>query len=387
MIRALFLVVVLLSFVGCQSKTEVKSDKPGDKTPRKGSAPSAASADPLPDRQEESAKIDVREADLAPAPKVQPSKDEKAQDRKKKEELVTSANAPNPGEGILAWSDEGRISTANYERYLARVPAFQRREYGSIEKKMELLKNLIKFETLARLAIAEGLDKDPDVLLALQTEMVKKLLQMKFGAQAVVDVSEEQIKLRYEKDYAQYHKPARARASHLLISDRKMAEEVYAQIQEAVAKAGANPRKVFREFVRKYSEDKKTSKRGGDLLFFSREEVDRGEKKIDKAVVEAAFAMETTGQVSAPVKGASGYHLVMLTNKRDAVDRSMAEVHDAVADTLRREILEKKRREFMENVVNFDLWHFETRVLQQIKVEGDPNSHDVKDRVDSIRKK
>lgn len=387
MIRGLVLAVVLLSFLGCQSKTEVKSEKPVDKTPPGGSGPSAAPAEPLSDPLEAQAKTDVRPADIVATPKVQPSKDEKAQDRKMKEELVISANAPEPGEAILAWSDKGRISTANYERYLARVPAFQRREYGSIEKKMELLKNLIKFETLARMAIAEGLDKDPDVLLALQTEMVKKLLQKKFGAEAVAEVSEEQIKQRYEKDYAQYHKPARARASHLLISDRKTADDVYAQMQEAVAKAGTNPRKVFREFVRKYSEDKKTSKRGGDLLFFSREEVERGEKKIDQAVVEAAFAMETTGQVSAPVKGASGYHLVMLTNKRDAVDRSLAEVHDAIADTMRREILEKRRREFMENVVDFDQWHFETRVLQQINVEGDPNSHDVQDRVDSIRKK
>lgn len=396
MTRKLIWALILLGLCSCRSKPgdegrPAPEKKPTVETARSEQLPvqpeAVGPAEKSEEPQDPGVEPSVQEGTDTRATPAQPSAEQVKRDKRKKEELITSANAPGPGEEVVAWSEKGRISKEEFERYLSRVPPFQRREYASLEKKIDLLKNLIKFDTLAGLARQEGLDADPDVLLALKTEMVKKLLQNKFGPDARVEVSEEQIRHRYEKDYTRYNKPARARASHIFIQDRKKAAQIHEELLKNIAVPGANTRKIFREFVRRYSQDEETKKRGGDLLFFSKDEVERGEKKIDPAVVEAVFAMQNTDQPSAPIKGKKGYHIVLLTNKRDPVSRTFEEARQEITDNIQRETLDKQRREFMENVVNFDAWHFETQMLQQIVVEGDPSSHDMQDRLRSIQDK
>ncbi len=313
-----------------------------------------------------------------------PAEIDPAKDKRRKEQLVKSPHLPAPGKGVVAWRETRHISTEEFQRYLNRLPPFQRREYAALEKKMELLKNLIKFETLADMARAEGFDEDPDVQLALKTEMVKKLIQSRYGQDATVEISDEEIQARYEKDHSRYHKPERVRVSHLFVKDQGLAKQVLAELKTAIEKPGSNTRKVFREFVKKYSEDETSKRRGGDLLFFSREQVESGEKKIDPAVVEVAFATQNTNQVSSIIKGADGYHIIILTNRRAKIDQTLDQVKEDIGAHLKRETLDRRRKEFMDQVVDYDEWHMEMSALGKIEVEGDPSSHDVDDRVKAI---
>lgn len=382
--------LLLLTSAACDRKSNGRQES--DPAAGNQLAAPAAEAEPAPAAKTDPAnpgagKVPGSTAEPeADAPKEEPvpAEADPAKDTLRKEQLVKSPHLPAPGKGVVAWRETRQISTEEFQRYLNRLPPFQRREYAALEKKMELLKNLIKFETLAEMARAEGFDNDPDVQLALKTEMVKKLIQSRYGQDAKVEISDDQIQARYEKDHRRYHKPERVRVSHIFVTDEGTAKQVLEELKATIEKPGSNTRKVFREFVNKYSEDETSKRRGGDLLFFSREQVASGEKKIDPAVVEAAFVTPNTNQVSSIISGADGYHIIMLTNRRAKIDQSLDQVKEDIRAHLKRETLDRRRKQFMDQVVDYDEWHMEMNALGKIQVEADPSSHDVDDRVKAI---
>jgi parvulin-like peptidyl-prolyl isomerase len=243
---------------------------------------------------------------------------------------------------------------------------------------------MIKFETLAQQAVEAGYADNVEVRLATKTEMVRQFLRDRFESEESFPVTDEEILARYEKDPGRFQRPERVRASHIMVSDRNQAEEVLSKLREKVAEPGTNARRVFREFVRAYSQDEVTKKRGGDLLYFGRDGATDGDGSVDPAVVAAAFSMYNTDQVSGVVRGSRGYHILLVTHRRDKVDRSLEAAAEELRQELRAEKQEEARRKFLEDVVNEDAWHIETSVLSSVTVDGVPDSSSLKARVKSI---
>lgn len=106
--------------------------------------------------------------------------------------------------------------------------------------------------------------------------------------------------------------PGLLRVAHILIAFPKdsvangeaqtlaQAEEVYEK-----AKAGAD----FAELAKNYSADSGTAKKGGELPVF-------GVGEMLKPFETAAFALNTPGEISRPVKTRFGYHIIKLVEKK-----------------------------------------------------------------------
>jgi parvulin-like peptidyl-prolyl isomerase len=89
------------------------------------------------------------------------------------------------------------------------------------------------------------------------------------------------------------------KASHILVSSEAQAEEILAQI-----KKGGD----FSKLAKKYSQDKGTATKGGDLGYFTTGfMVEPFEKK--------AFSLKV-GEISEPVKTRFGYHIIKVTDSR-----------------------------------------------------------------------
>ncbi len=318
-------------------------------------------------------------------PEGSPSRTTNEKDQRKRDNLL-SAQAPKGTENVVAWSGEQRIFVEDFDHYVKRMPPAQRREFSSLEKKQEMVRNMIIFYTLAQEAQAAGMDKDPEVLLAMQTEMVKKLLQERFGEGAPVVVDDAMVAARYQEHFSMYNKPARVRASHILLADKAEAEKVYAELKREIEVPGNSTRKVFREFVRKYSTDTGTVERGGDLLFFAADGSRDGGPNLDPALAQAAFLVQNINQVSRVIKSEQGYHILLITNRREEVARPLEEVKESIRENLAREQREKLRREFMDKLVDFDQWHIDSQILDAIEVESAPSQPSLKARMDSIKK-
>ena len=95
------------------------------------------------------------------------------------------------------------------------------------------------------------------------------------------------------------------RVKHILLETQEEAEAVGKEI----AAAGGD-RKAFTRAARKSSKDPTTRVLGGDLNWISRK------SGMDPAFADAAFKLET-GKISEPVKSGFGWHLILVTDKRD----------------------------------------------------------------------
>ena len=141
-------------------------------------------------------------------------------------------------------------------------------------------------------------------------------------------VTGQQIERSYNDNIQQYSTPEQVRASHILLKTegkddaavKKQAEDLLAKI-----KAGAN----FEELAKKNSEDEASAAKGGDLDFFNKGAM---VPEFDKV----AFTLQP-GQMSDLVKSSYGYHIIKVTDKRPATQKSLAEVRAQIEDQLKYE--------------------------------------------------
>ena len=139
-------------------------------------------------------------------------------------------------------------------------------------------------------------------------------------------VTGQQIERSYNDNIQQYSTPEQVRASHILLKTegkddaavKKQAEDLLAQI-----KKGAN----FEELAKKNSQDEVSAAKGGDLDFFDK---GRMVPEFDKAAFELPL-----GQMSDLVKSEFGYHIIKVTDKRPATQKTLAEVRPQIEDQLK----------------------------------------------------
>jgi len=129
------------------------------------------------------------------------------------------------------------------------------------------------------------------------------------------------LKDRYEKEKARFESAEQREASHILVKvggkgspDDQKAALAKAQDIEKQIKEG----KDFAALAKQYSDDFGSKNQGGDLGW-----LDKG--VTDEAFENALFALDK-GQVSEPVLGSEGYHIIELRDVRPGKTRSFEEV-------------------------------------------------------------
>ena len=174
-------------------------------------------------------------------------------------------------------------------------------------------------------------------------------------------VPEADIKSYYEENIATFEIPKEVKASHILIRPsketddkekgdeeaRKRGEEILGQLKEG---------KDFVSLAKKHSEDPGSAKRGGDLGYFKRGD-------MVKPFEEAAFSLKT-GEMSGLVKSDFGYHIIKVTDVKEARTLPIKDVKDDILEVLKLEEARELAGERMESLQTiFD----EDRPLDEIK--------------------
>ncbi|RMG20053.1 MAG: peptidylprolyl isomerase [Deltaproteobacteria bacterium] len=265
-------------------------------------------------------------------------------------EAATKAEGPAKKEGTtLAKIGDERITLEEFRDRLMNQNPFLRARYTDHERKKEFLENLIRFELLAREAKRRGLDQDPDVQESMKKMMVQKLIRKTFDEAEPGEFSEAELKAYYEAHIDDYVKPERVRVSHIFFSFEKRggkdkalaaAKKTLAALETAQKK---DPR-AFRDTARQESDDVETKPTGGDLRYQTKEDL---EAAWGPAVAKAAFALEKVGDLSAPVVGEKGVHILRLTGRQKALNKTFDQVKQQIIHRLRRE----KRNERFEAFV------------------------------------
>ena len=244
---------------------------------------------------------------------------------------------------VLAKVGSSVITVGSFADEINKKSPYLRARYESLERRKDLLQSLVRRELLAAEAAERGLDKNEDVQRSMKQVMIQKLLNKVFEERVKKEgIPEKELKAFYKDHFKEYNKPEQVRISHILVKDQKKAKEILAEAK----KKGGNMRN-WRQLVRKHSEDRATKVRGGDLRYFPKDT-----DKIAKPVVEAAFNLKKPGQIAGLVKTKEGYHIIRLTHRRKAFERSFEEVKDQIRQRILRHKRSKVIKDFVDELRN-----------------------------------
>ncbi|ARB36392.1 peptidylprolyl isomerase PrsA [Bacillus subtilis] len=143
-------------------------------------------------------------------------------------------------------------------------------------------------------------------------EQVKYELLTQKAAKDNIKVTDDEIKEYWEGLKGQI------RASHIVVADKKTAEEVEKKLKKG---------EKFEDLAKEYSTDS-TATNGGELGWISKDN-----EQLDSTFRKAAFKLKTN-EVSNPVKTQFGYHIIKKTEERGK--------YEDMKKQLKSEVLEQK---------------------------------------------
>jgi peptidyl-prolyl cis-trans isomerase C len=181
---------------------------------------------------------------------------------------------------------------------------------------------------------------EPDLINLIRKDVIINNLVEKEIISKIA-VTEADAKKFYDENGAQFKKDSQVKASHILIGveptataeDKKKAKEQAESILKEI-KAG----KDFAELAKAQSTCPSKTQ-GGDLGFF-------GKGQMVKAFEDTAFGLKKD-EVSGVVETQFGYHIIKLTDKKEAETVPFTEVKDKIINFLKNQKIQKGVQELV----------------------------------------
>ncbi len=205
-------------------------------------------------------------------------------------------------------------------------------------KQKEDFEKVLKENEITEADIRDDLKKNITIDTFLEKEIVGK-----------IQIDDAEIKKFYDENKERFNVPDQVRASHILLRSKapKGTPEADKEDKENKAKLAAirkdvmDKKKDFAAAAGEFSEDD-TKTRGGDLGFFSRD-------RIIPEFSKVAFSLKP-GTISEPFKTNFGYHILAVTDKKAAHQKSYDEVKADIKQVLVRQKSGMRVQEYIENL-------------------------------------
>lgn len=247
---------------------------------------------------------------------------------------------------VVAEIGPRKLTLGQLEARLAREPSVVRAQHATIPKRKEYLANWVQLEVMADEAVRQGMDKDPAVVEAMRMQMVRRYLkEAVFDAVGPESVTDADVKAYYEANLHLYKKPVQVELRHILLPDKAAADKVLAELKAGSEGSAAKLNELWKDYVRRLTQDRTSIRQLGSLGLVSREPVpglpEADQERLaalPKALIDAAMDLEPF-QLGPVVKTDQGYHVVMITSRSPALDRSLEDV----ADGIRKRVLQRRR--------------------------------------------
>jgi len=255
---------------------------------------------------------------------------------------------------IAAHVDEQSIDTDYLMSYLSTLPlpAYSQLTAKTIEQRLE---ELITSEVLYRQALRISLDKKPEIRHRIQQILAQNLLEEMVNKPVRErEITDRELQAYYNEHLNEFQRPAQVRLADIFIAvapaagsgQRKQKKE---QAEKALAEglAHKDERLGFGKRILKYSDTPEKYPKGNTGFF------DVGGKPVglDTKLAREAFKLQKTGQVCEQiVTAADGYHIIMLTGKRESVKRPFEKVKEQLRNRIYRERIELAQNEYIEGL-------------------------------------
>ena len=278
--------------------------------------------------------------------------------------------------GVIAESARAKVTVADYQAEIDKLPPAARAEFAANHLRLtQFLDTLYTSRAMAADARASGLDRDPLLArqIAIQVDRMlaaARYVQLDAEASAAFDKALAAYTARAQELYAstksKYAVPEQVRAAHILVYQRGSDAETQKRVEEIRAKAVAGA--DFNALAREYSDDPSVKMNSGELGFFDA-------KAMDPAFAAAAFALKTKGEISAPVKSAFGWHLILFEDRRPAGYRTFDEVKPQILADMRQRAIDENRAANTRAIFSDPTLKVNNELIEQIYTEGAAATH------------
>lgn len=235
---------------------------------------------------------------------------------------------------VLATRGDAFVIVQDIDAFAAQVPARDRSAVVATEERVTtLLQNLLLNRQLANEATKLGLDKDPvaqrEIQIATEKVLARRALEHHVQSQKQPNL-EQLARETYLSDKSKFMSPMSRRVQHILINNKERSDPEARALIDKIAAEVAAPGADFDALVMQYSED---PGKGNNKGYYPIDDTMEG--KMDPAFLAAAKGLSKVGEVTEPVNGMFGYHLIKLTEDHPPRQLSFDEVRAQLMEQLR----------------------------------------------------
>lgn len=181
-----------------------------------------------------------------------------------------------------------------------------------------------------------------------------KIQQLYTKVTADVKVTDDEVQKYYQDHIAEFKMPEQVKASHILVEEEKVANELKARLDKG---------EDFAELAKEFSTDPGSRESGGELGYFPA-------GKMVQEFDQVAFSTPV-GEISPVTKTTFGYHIIKVEDKKPAYTLTLEEVKPFLSMQLESQ---KRDEKFM-------------AYLEEIKTKYKPENKLAKDKPDQEKKK
>ncbi|OAN43720.1 peptidylprolyl isomerase [Magnetospirillum moscoviense] len=224
-------------------------------------------------------------------------------------------------EAVVAEINGAKLHTSDVVAYQRSLPP----QMAAQAPYPVLLDMTVNNYLVAEQARKDGLEKDPQVRQALKELESQLLVKAWMNRKLKAAITDGAVKQAYDRYLAEFKPEEEVRARHILTEGEDAAKAVLADL-----KKGAD----FTETAKAKSKDPSAKTNGGDLGFFTKDE-------MVKEFADAAFAMKPGELSAAPVKSQFGWHVIKVDDRRMAGAPSLEQAAPAIREQLAEETAQK----------------------------------------------
>ena len=215
---------------------------------------------------------------------------------------------------VLVRIGDKTITKSDLDARVASFPPEYQNRFKSDQQKREFLGMMVQAKLLAMEARDRKLDQERNMAARID-DAVSGMLAQEYVRQIISGVpkaTDGEIKKYYDDHTADFKTPAMVKAQHVLIkadANAKPEEEKAALAKAKKIKKSLDKGADFAKEAEKYSDDPGSKNKGGDLGFFSRDQMVPEFSKV-------AFSLKKN-QISEPVKSPFGYHIIKVNEIKE----------------------------------------------------------------------
>jgi len=228
---------------------------------------------------------------------------------------VTIDLARKGGGTPLATFKGGAITVEEVNQQLTSLPPMVRIRLQNAAARKEYVEGMVRVELLARQALREGLQNDPEVVETFKKTLAQKAFMQELE-KAAPQPTDDEVKAWYEGHLAEFERPEMVQVQDLFLAadghdaaKRKARSSEAEKLRTKARGLKADDEKGFGDLVKASSDDALTKASGGDLRPMPLGDLTA---RYGAEVAEAAKRLQKPGEISPVVATEKGFHLLRL---------------------------------------------------------------------------